>query len=170
MHLPPLVEGFFFFLFFCYLLNMNIVFVCHGNICRSPIAEYVFKYLARKDGSDALYSISSAGVSSEEEGNDIYPPAKQVLRRHAVPFSQHHAHRITDKEFHDADIVIALDSSNLRALRRRFGDDGRIRMLLGRDVADPWYTDDFDTAFSDIESGCISLLMDTKASFPDILS
>ena len=148
---------------------MNIVFVCHGNICRSPIAEFVFKDLIRKEGLEKAYEITSAGVSSEEQGNDIYPPAKAVMRRHGIPFSSHTAHRITDEEFAASDLVIALDSSNLAALHRRFGEDSRIRMLLDRDVADPWYTDDFDTAFSDIENGCISLLMDTKAAFVDIL-
>ena len=149
---------------------MNIVFVCHGNICRSPIAEFVFKALVRKEGLEDSFDISSAGVSSEEEGNDIYPPAKNVMRRHGIPFSHHRAHRITDSEFSSADIVIALDSSNLSMLRRRFGQDGKIRMLLERDVADPWYTGDFDTAFSDIEKGCNRLLLDTKHHFPDILS
>ena len=148
---------------------MDIVFVCHGNICRSPIAEYVFRELVRREGLESAFDISSAGVSSEESGNDIYPPAKDVLRRHGIPFSRHRAHRITDSEFADADLVIALDRSNLSALIRRFGQDGKIRMLLERDVADPWYTDDFDTAYDDIEKGCISLLMDTKTAFPDIL-
>ena len=114
--------------------------------------------------------MDSAAVSTEEEGNDIYPPAKSVMRRHGIPFSFHRAHRITDDEFRSADLVVVMDGSNLRALRRRFGDDARIRLLLDRDVADPWYTDDFETAFSDIENGCRSLLMDTKSNIPDILS
>ena len=133
------------------------------------MAEFIFRNLADKSGLSSSFYISSAGVSSEETGNDIYPPAKAVMRRHGIPFSSHAAHRITDEEFAASDLVIALDSSNLAALHRRFGKDSRIRMLLGRDVADPWYTDDFDTAFSDIENGCISLLMDTKAAFVDIL-
>ena len=148
---------------------MNIIFVCHGNICRSPIAEAVFRNLVRNEKLSDKFIISSAGVSSEESGNDIYPPAKAVLRRHGIPFMHHAAHRITDDEFRSADPVIALDRSNLSALKRRFGDNDKLRMLLPRDVADPWYTDDFDTAYSDIESGCISLLMDTKSLFPDIL-
>ena len=142
----------------------RVIFVCLGNICRSPMAEAVFRSMAPSG-----YEADSAGVSSEETGNDIYPPAKDVLRRHGIPFSRHRAHRITDSEFADADLVIALDRSNLSALVRRFGQDGKIRMLLERDVADPWYTDDFDTAYDDIEKGCISLLMDTKTAFPDIL-
>ena len=134
------------------------------------MAQFIFLFLVRDAGLDAYYSIDSAAVSSEEEGNDIYPPARSVMRQHGIPFSSHRAHRITDGEFQSADLVIAMDSSNIRALRRRFGDDGRIRMLLGRDVADPWYTDDFATAFHDIEEGCRSLLMDTRSIIPDILS
>ena len=136
---------------------MKIIFVCHGNICRSPMAEFIFRSLADERGLSS-FDISSAGVSSEETGNDIYPPAKRTLRAHGIPFTSHRAHRITDDEFFSSDLVIALDSSNLRALQRRFGMDGRIRMLLGRDVDDPWYTDDFETAYRDILSGCTELI------------
>ena len=119
------------------------------------MAEFIFRHIAKEMDIDA--SVSSAGVSSEEEGNGIYPPTMRVLKKHGIPFSFHRAHRITDSEFHSNDLVIALDSSNLRALQRRFGDDARIRMLLDRDVDDPWYTDDFDTAYEDIEKGCMQL-------------
>lgn len=139
-------------------MMIRILFVCHGNICRSPMAEFVMRMLVEEAGLSSRFSISSAGVSSEEEGNDIYPPAKRMLRAKGVPFTKHRAHRITDSEFYDSDIVIALDWSNQRMLERRFGKDGRIRMLLGRDVDDPWYTDDFETAYDDIERGCKSLL------------
>ena len=134
------------------------------------MAQFVFLSLVKEAGLDAYYSVDSAAVSSEEEGNDIYPPARSVLRRHGIPFAYHRAHRITDDEFRSADLVVVMDGSNLRALRRRFGDDPRIRMLLDRDVADPWYTDDFETAFHDIDEGCRSLLMDTRSIIPDILS
>ena len=137
---------------------MRIIFVCHGNICRSPMAEFIFRNLADKSGLSSSFYISSAGVSSEETGNDIYPPAKRTLRAHGIPFSSHRAHRITDDEFFSCDLAVALDSSNLRALQRRFGMDGRIRMLLDRDVEDPWYTDDFETAYRDILSGCTELI------------
>ena len=137
---------------------MDIVFVCHGNICRSPIAEYVFRELVRREGLESAFDISSAGVSSEESGNDIYPPAKDVLRRHGIPFSRHRAHRITDLEFSGADLVIALDRSNLSALVRRFGQDGRIRMLLSRDVADPWYSGDFERTYRELDAACRGLV------------
>ena len=137
---------------------MRILFVCHGNICRSPMAEYVMKKIAGDAGLSSRFDISSAGVSSEEQGNDIYPPAKRMLRSKGIPFSRHRAHRITDSEFSCADLVIAMDSSNYRMLVRRFGRSGKIQMLLDRDVDDPWYTDDFLTAFLDIEKGCKSLI------------
>lgn len=137
---------------------VKIVFVCHGNICRSPMAEFIFRHMAAEKGKEDCFIISSAGVSSEETGNDIYPPAKRVLRANGIPFTIHRAHRITDKEFEDSDFVIALDSSNLRNLKRRFGEDPKIRMLLDRDVDDPWYTDDFETAYSDIYTGCCRFL------------
>lgn len=140
---------------------MNIIFVCHGNICRSPMAEYIMKYLLEDYHTEGVY-VSSAGVSSEENGNDIYPPAKRMLKAHGIPFSSHRAHRITDDEFNNSDLVIALDRSNLNALVRRFGKNSRIMMLLSRDVEDPWYTDDFETAYEDILSGCKALLSEIR--------
>ena len=137
---------------------MNILFVCHGNICRSPMAEALFRKLCEERGVSENFCISSSGVSSEESGNDIYPPAKAELRRHGIPFSRRGAKRITDKEFDEYDLIIALDRSNLAALRRRFGNSPKFRMLLDRDVDDPWYTDDFQSAYDDILKGCTELL------------
>ena len=137
---------------------MDIVFVCHGNICRSPIAEYVFRELVRREGLESAFDISSAGVSSEESGNDIYPPAKRVLRAHGIPFSPRHTRRISDADFRDADLVVALDRYNLRSLRSRFGDADKIVMLTEEGVDDPWYTGDFDTAYAEICEGCRALL------------
>ena len=125
------------------------------------MAEYIMKYLLEDYHVDGV-SVSSAGVSSEENGNDIYPPAKRVLKAHGIPFSSHRAHRITDEEFNDSDLVIALDRSNLNALVCRFGKSSRIMMLLSRDVEDPWYTDDFETAYEDILSGCKALLSEIR--------
>ena len=119
------------------------------------------KYLLEDYHTDGVH-VSSAGVSSEENGNDIYPPAKRMLKSHGIPFGSHRAHRITDEEFNDSDLVIALDHSNLNALLRRFGKSSRIMMLLSRDVEDPWYTDDFETAYEDILSGCKALLSEIR--------
>ena len=137
---------------------MDILFVCHGNICRSPMAEAVFRKLCQDRGVLDRFNVSSSGVSSEESGNDIYPPAKAELRRHGIPFQRRAAKRITDREAEDYDLIIALDRSNLAALKRRFGDSPKFRMLLGRDVEDPWYTDDFQSAYDDILKGCQDLL------------
>ena len=137
---------------------IKIIFVCHGNICRSVMAEFIFKNLVKEKGIDKSFEISSAGVSSEEEGNDIYPPAKRELRRHNIPFTSHYAHRITDEEFRENNLIVALDSSNMRRLLSRFGKDDKIKMLLDRDVDDPWYTGDFSTAYRDITEGCLNLL------------
>lgn len=136
----------------------KVIFVCHGNICRSPMGEYILKKLVSDKGLSDRFIITSAGVSSEEDGNDIYPPAKAIMRSKRIPFNNHRAHRITDREFEDADFVLALDSSNYRRLISRFGCDEKISMLLDRDVADPWYSGDFDTAFSDIYNGTEAFL------------
>ena len=135
----------------------RILFVCHGNICRSPMAEAVFRSMAPSG-----YEADSAGISSEETGNDIYPPAKRVLRAHGIPFSPRHARRISDADFRDADLVVALDRYNLRSLRSRFGDADKIVMLTEEGVDDPWYTGDFDTAYAEIYEGCRALLARLK--------
>ena len=122
------------------------------------MAEAVFRKLADDRELGDRFNVSSSGVSSEESGNDIYPPAKAELRRRGIPFSRRSAKRISDREFEDYDLIIALDRSNLASLRRRFGDSPKIRMLLDRDVDDPWYTDDFATAYEDILKGCERLL------------
>ena len=122
------------------------------------MAEAVFRKLADDRELGDRFNVSSSGVSSEESGNDIYPPAKAELRRRGIPFSRRSAKRISDREFEDYDLIIALDRSNLASLRRRFGDSPKIRMLLDRDVDDPWYTDDFATAYDDILKGCERLL------------
>ena len=136
----------------------NVIYVCHGNICRSPMGEYILKKLVSDKGLSDRFIITSAGVSSEEDGNDIYPPAKAIMRRKGIPFSYHRAHRITDREFEDADYVLALDSSNYRRLVSRFGHSDKVSMLLDRDVDDPWYSGDFNTAFEDIYKGSSEFL------------
>ena len=119
------------------------------------MAEAVFRKLVDDRGLGDRFNVSSSGVSSEESGNDI---SKAELRRRGIPFSRRSAKRISDREFEDYDLIIALDRSNLASLRRRFGDSPKIRMLLDRDVDDPWYTDDFATAYDDILKGCERLL------------
>ena len=137
------------------------MFVCHGNICRSPMGEFILKKMLLDDGIEGV-EVYSRGVSSEEEGNDIYPPAKRVLTAHGIPFTRHCAHRISDSDFDSSDIVYALDSSNYRALTRRFPSSDKIRMLSGTDVEDPWYTGNFEGVYREISQGCRNIVKELK--------
>lgn len=146
-------------------MKKKIIFVCHGNICRSPMAEYIMKELARHHGLEEELEISSAAVSYEEEGNGLYPYAAQTLTRHEIPFGRHRAHRISLEEYLEADLVIIMDSSNERLLSRITGgrEPEKTRRMLewageDRDVADPWYTGNFEKAYSDILAGCTALV------------
>ena len=148
---------------------IRILFICHGNICRSPMAEFILKDLAAKAGREREFLISSAAVSNEEIGNDMYPPAKRILREKGVPFERRRARRVTAEEMNAYDLVIVMDGSNRRNLERMFGPAyaDKIRYLseyagLDRDVADPWYTDDFETAYNDILSGCRGILAESR--------
>ena len=145
---------------------IRILFICHGNICRSPMAEFVFKALVRSRGLENQYYIESAAVSDEEWGNSIYPPAKRCLRQHGVPFDESKTARtVTRADYARFDRIICMDSSNLRWIRRIIPDDpdGKIHLLMSytgnsREVADPWYTGDFERTFQDILSGCEAML------------
>ena len=141
---------------------MRILFVCHGNICRSPMAEFIFKALVKAKGLEGQYHIESAAVSTEETGNPIYPPAKRCLTQHGIPFDNgKRARQVTRADYDRFDRIICMDASNLRWIRRIIPDDpkGKIHLMMsytgvGRDVADPWYTGDFEEAFQDILEGC----------------
>jgi len=145
---------------------MKVLFVCHGNICRSPMAEFILKALVKARGLQDSYHIESAAVSSEEIGNPIYPPAKRSLTQHGVPFDpSKRARRVSAEDYRNFDRIICMDASNLRLIRRIIPDDpeGKIHLLMsytgvGRDVADPWYTGDFEEAFQDILAGCEAML------------
>ena len=143
---------------------MKIMFVCHGNICRSPMAEYVMKDIVKKEGLENEFEITSGAVSDEEWFNPIYPPAQRKLREKGVPFGHHSAHKISKTEFDAQDIVIVMDRSNLRWLTRIVGDlQDKVHMMMeyagqSRDVADPWYTGDFEQTYQDVLAGCKGLL------------
>ena len=138
---------------------IKILFVCHGNICRSPMAEFVMKDMVQKAGRGAEFQIASAAVSREELGNPVYPPARRELQKHGVPCDGHRAHQITRSELESYDLIYYMDGSNARYLRRLFGDDAaKCRPLLSRDVADPWYTGDFSATWNDICEGCRRIL------------
>ena len=133
---------------------MKILFVCHGNICRSPMAEYILKSLTND-------YIESRATSLEEIGNDIYPPVKEVLRKNSIPFSRHYAKQITREDYDNFDLIICFDDYNLRNLNRMFGNN-KIKKLLDKDIDDPWYTRDFVTCFSDIYEGCLKIISEYK--------
>ena len=128
---------------------MKILFVCHGNICRSPMAAMVFRYLAQQRHVSGEFEVDSAALSSEEIGNGIYPPARRILVKHGVPCTEHRARQITPEDFETADLIIGMEWGHLKLLdfAERQGD-----------IEDPWYTDDFDRAYRDILRGCEGLL------------
>ena len=137
----------------------KILFVCHGNICRSPMAEFVMKDLVRKVGRSQEYEIASVAVSREELGNPIYPPAQRELRKHGVPFDHRAARQITEADLQHFDHIYYMDGSNARYLRRLFGNRAdKCLPLLPRDVADPWYSGDFAETWEDILTGCTRIL------------
>ena len=137
---------------------VKILFVCHGNICRSPMAEYVMKDLVRKAGLEEKFHIASAAVSREELGNAVYPPARRELARHGITCDGHVAHQITAREYAEYDYIYYMDRSNARYLQRLLPDTVKCRPLLAHDVADPWYTGDFTQTWDDVLEGCTKIL------------
>ena len=145
---------------------IRILFLCHGNICRSPMAEFIFKDLVRKNGLEDRFYIESAAVSTEEIGNSIYPPAKRCLNAHGIPFDKNKtARQITRADYDRFDLIIYMDRMNLRWLKWIIPDDpqNKIKLMMSytghdRDVADPWYTGDFETTYNDIMEASQMLL------------
>ncbi len=134
---------------------IKILFVCHGNICRSPMAEFILKDMVNKAGAADRFQIASVAVSTEELGNPIYPPAQRELQKHGIPFDRRAARQITQADYEAYDRIYYMDRSNQRYLARLFPQDtGKIRPLLPHDVADPWYTGDFTATWLDITEGC----------------
>ena len=142
---------------------IKILFCCHGNICRSPMAEYVMKDLAEKAGRAGEFEIASAAVSREEIGNSVYPPARRELAKHGITCDRHTARQITRRDLTYYDRIYYMDAGNARYLRRLFGADAdKCVPLLDHDVADPWYTGDFGKTWEDVLTGCTRILEEIK--------
>ena len=139
---------------------IKILFCCHGNICRSPMGEYVLKDMVKKLGLADRFEIDSAAVSREEIGNPVYPPARREMQRHGVACDGHRARQITAGDVAHFDYIFYMDRSNARYLQRMFPGETKFRPLLSRDVADPWYTGDFTQTWEDINQGCRAILED----------
>ena len=155
-------------LVYLYLCDMkSILFVCHGNICRSPMAEFVMKDLVEKAGVSDNYYIESAATSTEEIGNEVYPPAKRKLAEHGISCKGKTARQMTKNDYLRFDLLIGMDSWNIRNMNRICGGDPehKIHMLMDftnhpGDVADPWYTGNFEATWQDVLLGCQCLLED----------
>ena len=146
---------------------IKILFICHGNICRSPMAEFIMKDLVQKAGREAEFEIASAATSTEEiwngVGNPVYPPAKRKLAEHGISCEGKRARQITAADGEYYDLLICMDSANVRNTKRVCGHEEKVHLLMeyageSRDVADPWYTDDFETTWRDVLAGCEGLL------------
>ncbi len=143
----------------------RILFVCHGNICRSPMAEFVMKKIVKDAGLEDEFYIESAATSTEELGNPVYPPVKRLLAEHSISCAGKVARQIRRADYDDFDYIIGMDSANYRNMHRILGEDPeeKIHLLMDYtdrpgDVADPWYTRDFEETWRDVNEGCKGLL------------
>lgn len=148
---------------------IKIMFVCHGNICRSPMAEFIFKHLIVQNGTEKDFFVSSSATSTEEIwngiGNPVYPPARDELDKHGISCEGKRAVQLQKSDYEKYDLFIGMDSANIRNMHRILGGDpdNKIHKLMdytgrGGDVADPWYSDRFDITYRDVYEGCAALL------------
>ena len=152
---------------------IKILFVCHGNICRSPMAEFLMKDLVRQAGLQHQFSIASVGTSDEECGNPVYPPVQRLLQRRGICCKGKTARQLRREDYACHDYIVGMDEQNRRSMLRLFGGDpeGKVSLLLDftahpRSVADPWYTRDFPTAEKEIDEGCRALLQFIMSKAP----
>ena len=148
----------------------KILFICLGNICRSPMAELVMKDLVKKAGLESQFRIESAATSREEIGSPVYPPARRKLAEHGIACAGHAARQLTGRDYEEYDLLIGMDQANLRDMHRICGGvcAGKMSLLMDHtarpgDVADPWYTGDFDATWRDVLEGCRGLLKECTA-------
>ena len=149
---------------------IRIMFVCHGNICRSPMAEFILKDMLKRRGWENRYRVASCATSTEEiwggHGSPMYPPAKAMLTAHGIPYTEREAVQLRRSDYDEYDLFIGMDGANIRNMVRILGGDpqGKIRKLMdftdrGGDVADPWYSRNFEDAYRDIRDGCEGVLL-----------
>jgi len=143
----------------------KIMFVCHGNICRSPMAEFIFKKMLRERGLEGEFYVASSATSREELGNPVYPPARAELARHGIDTSGKYAVQMTRSDYDKYDLLIPMDSMNVRNMMKIIGSDpeNKVKKLMdytprGGDVADPWFTGEFGITYRDVFDGCTCLL------------
>ena len=144
--------------------KIKVLFICHGNICRSPMAEYVMRDLVNSKGRGGEFHIESAATSREEIGNPVYPPARRMLAEHGIRCDGHAARQITKKDYEEFDYIIGMEQYNVRNMMRIFGSDTKGKISLLRDytdkpgdIADPWYSGDFETTYEQVLEGCKGL-------------
>ena len=150
---------------------LKILFVCHGNICRSPMAEFVMKEKLKASGLADFVHVESAAMHTDEIGNDTYYGTKEILDRYGIPYEPRAARLATKNDYSSFDYIIGMDKYNMRDMRTLFRGDpeGKLSLLmdwvgLSRDVADPWYTGDFESTYNDVDAGCTALLEHIKRS------
>lgn len=144
---------------------IKVLFICHGNICRSPMAHYIFQKMVNDRGLSHKFRIDSAATSTEEIGNPVYPPARRELASHGISCAGHAARQVRSRDYHEFDYLLCAEQYNIRNLRWIISKDpeGKIMRLLDfsdrpRDIDDPWYSGDFTTAYNDIVEGCEAFL------------
>ena len=154
-------------------MPIKVLFICHGNICRSPMGEFIMKDLVQKAGWEERFMIASAATSTEEIGNPVYPPARAKLAEHGISSAGKTARQLRRADYAEYDYLIGMDDWNMRNIRRIIGADpeGKLYKLLdftgeGGEIDDPWYTRDFDTAYNDILRGCRALLQRIREEDP----
>lgn len=147
--------------------KIKVLMICHGNICRSPMAKYILQDMVEKRGIAGDFYIDSCATSYEEIGNPVYPPARQELSRHGISCKGHAARKLVKADFEEFDYLIAMEQYNIRNIRREFGEEltNKVSLLLDYtdnpgDIDDPWYSGGFDVTYRDIVRGCEGLLRD----------